>query len=266
MDFTAASSDEDFRFEIHADGEWRRRRRHHHDPAAVASCHVIDEVTRIAATCTILAPAELEHRTNTLLGQAADLLDAGVRVTWATAHIHVGPEDLHTAQTRMRLLARARTEWEINQLRLSQAVTYRNQLREDPTLVLAQLLLESPEAITQETVNIIPSVAEKVAAYAPGAAWVETAHLLEESFGKLAPDAKQFVIDRLCTALTEFGAEAATRRLKEAHGGTPLGTQPAGSVGLPGEFVTSTDCAGPVPPPAARHDNSSGPSGSQPSV
>ncbi|GGX48858.1 hypothetical protein GCM10010353_73180 [Streptomyces chryseus] len=178
---------------------------------------MIDEVTRLAATCPILAPTELEHRANAYLGQTADLPDTRVRVNWAAVHVHVAPEDLHAAQARMRLRARARADWEINQLRVAQLVAYRDQLREDPTLVLAQLLLESPEAVSEQTVDIIPLVAEKVAAFAPGAAWVKTAHLLDESFGKLAPDAKQFVIDRLCTALTEFGGEVAAQRLKEAH-------------------------------------------------
>lgn len=146
----------------------------------------------------------------------------------------------------MRLRARARADWELKQLRVPQAAAYHDQLREDPTLVLAQLLLESPEAVTEQIVTIIPKVAEQVAAYAPGVAWVQIAYLLGERYGKLAPDAKQFVIDRLCTVATEFGGERIAQRLKDARG-----------------VVTPA-----TPSPAAEpvHDSWIGPSGSQPSV
>ncbi|MFE4589002.1 hypothetical protein [Streptomyces laurentii] len=137
---------------------------------------------------------------------------------WATVRVHVAPEELYAAHAQMRLRARARADSEIKQLRVAQAVAYRDQLRTDPTLLLAQLLLESPGAVNEETIGIVPIVAAQVAKFAPGAAWVQTAHLLEEWYRKLKPDAKQFVIERLCSALTEFEGEAAAQRLKEIHG------------------------------------------------
>ncbi|MER6389744.1 hypothetical protein ABT236_14850 [Streptomyces sp. NPDC001523] len=179
---------------------------------------MIGEFTRLAADCPILDYAELQHRANARFGREAVLPDEGVRLRWATVRVHVGPEDLHAAHAQMRLRARARTDSEIKQLRVAQAVAYRDQLRTDPTLLLAQLLLESPETVNAETIKIVPIVAGQVASFAPGATWVQTAHLLEEWYGKLKPDAKQFVIGRLCTALTEFEGEAAAQRLREIHG------------------------------------------------
>ncbi|GAB3113362.1 hypothetical protein GCM10027160_17130 [Streptomyces calidiresistens] len=138
-------------------------------------------------------------------------------VDWAVVQVYVSPEDLHAAQSRIQLRARARADWELKQLRVVQAVAYRDQLREDPTLILAQLLLESPATFSDQTLAMIPKVAARVSAYAPGAEWVQTAHLLNEWYGGLAPDAKQFVIDRLCTVAREFGGEGVAQRLKEAH-------------------------------------------------
>ncbi|MEV0873609.1 MULTISPECIES: hypothetical protein [Streptomyces] len=216
--FTVSSADDGFRFDVRVEGRWQRSRSRHHNPEAVASSYVIGEFTRLAADCRILDYAELQHRANARLGREAVLADEGVRVRWATVRVHVTAEDLNSAHAQMRLRARARADSEIKQLRVAQAVAYRDQLRTDPTLVLAQLLLESPETVNADTVKIVPIVAEQVAMFAPGAAWVQTAHLLEEWYGKLKPDAKQFVIGRLCTALTEFEGEAAAERLKEIHG------------------------------------------------
>ncbi len=45
------------------------------------------------------------------------------------------------------------------------------------------------------------------------------AQLLEKSFGELPPDAKQFIIDRICSGLMEFkGAEDAASRIRQVHG------------------------------------------------
>jgi hypothetical protein len=47
---------------------------------------------------------------------------------------------------------------------------------------------------------------------------VKTAQLLEKSFGELPPDAKQFIIDRICSGLMEFrGTEEAARSIMEVH-------------------------------------------------
>ncbi|WP_131589640.1 hypothetical protein [Streptomyces seoulensis] len=225
MDFTAASADEGFRFAVHVQGQWRRRGRRHYAPAAAAASHVIDDITKLAAGFSILSPTALQERANARLGRPARLPSEGVSVTWALVQIHVTPEDLEAAQSRIRVRAQARADAELKQLRITQAAAYRDQLREDPTLALAQLLLESPEAVTEQTVTIIPKIAEQVAAYAPGAAWVQTAHLLAEWYGTMPPDAKQFVIDRLCTVASEFAGEEVAQRLKGVYG-SPTGDEP----------------------------------------
>jgi len=217
--FTVESADEGYRFDVRTEGEWHRTGRHR-DPAAAAARHVIDEVARLASTCSILAPAELEYRANACLGRPVDLPEAGVRLMWAAVHVHVAPDDLHDARAHLRARARARAAHQEQQLRIAQAVAYRDLLREDPTLALAQMLLENPTAVNGQTATLVEQLSQCVATYAPGAAWVETAQVLQESFGNLAPDAKQFVVDRFCTALTEFGQKRAAQRIRQAHGFT----------------------------------------------
>ncbi len=244
VDFTAASADEGFRFIVQAEGRWRGRgRRLHHAPEAVAVAHVVDKFSEMAAACPIVAARELQLRANARLSRRADIPADRVRVDWAAVQVYVSPEDLHMAQDRVRLRARARTDSELRQLRFVQTLAYRDQLREDPTLVLAQLLLDSPAAVTDQTLSMLPKIATCVASYAPGAAWVQTAHLLDQWYGGLAPDAKQFVIDRLCTVAREFGGERIAQRLQDAHRGADS----------------------PAPAEKSVHETSTGPSGNQPS-
>ncbi|MEU8975629.1 hypothetical protein AB0D11_41615 [Streptomyces monashensis] len=219
LDFTADSTDQGFRFNVSAEGQWRNTSRHH-NPAAAASCHVIDEVAQLAATCSILAPAELQNRANARLGQSVPLTERGIRLNWAIVHVHVTAEDMDTARNQTRLRARIRMERELEQLQMTQALVYRDHLREDPTLVLAQMLLTSPETVSDQTIDIIPKLAEQVAAHAPGAAWVQTARLLDKWFGGMAPDAKRFIIDRMCTVAAEFGGERIAQQLQDVHQAT----------------------------------------------
>lgn len=217
--FQAASAD-GFSFDITAHGRWRRTALRQHNPQSATASYVIDEVSRLAVTCSVLAAPALTHKANAHLGQAVRIPGLGVRMQWASVHIEVDPEIERQAKTRMRLRARAKEDLEDRQLRIAQAVILRDLLREDPTLALAHLLLESPGTVTgQAAVSTIKEIGEQVAAYAPGAAWVKTAQLLEKSFGELPPDAKQFIIDRICSGLAEFrGAEEAAHRIMQAHG------------------------------------------------
>ncbi|MEU8719557.1 hypothetical protein [Streptomyces antimycoticus] len=222
--FTAASAEGGYRFDVHATGQWLETGApFHQNPAAAAACHVLDRVTELAAVCSVLSHAELEYRANALLGQPADLASASVRVQWVAVHVHARPEDLIDAQTHERLRAKARAAQEEQQLRVAQYVGFRDLLREDPTIALAQLLLENPAAFTPQTVNTMGEIARQVASHAPGAAWVETARLLEKSFGGLPADAQQFIVDRLCTVLMEFGAKAPAERLRTVHRVTEAG-------------------------------------------
>jgi hypothetical protein len=217
--FPAASAD-GFNFDVRAYGRWRRTALRQHDPGSAATSYVIDEVNRLALTCSVLAASALTYKANAHLGRAAKIPELGVRMQWAHVHIEVDPEVQRQADTRLALRAHAKSDWEDRQLRIEQAVTFRDLLREDPTLALAHVLLESPGTTTaQAAISAIKEVGEQVAAYAPGAAWVKTAQLLEKSFGDLPPDAKRFIIDRICTGLMEFkGAEEAAHHIKQVHG------------------------------------------------
>lgn len=218
MDFTAVSTDGSI-FNVHADGRWRRRGLGQHDPESATASYVIDKVSQLAADCPILASATLERKANAHLGRAANVVGLAVRMRWARVHIDVDPEIRHEAQTRMRLIVQAKAEREDKQLRIGQAVVLRDLLREDPTLALAHLLLECPGKIDNQTIGgTIKAIGEQIAAYAPGAAWVKTAQMLEKSFGELAPDARQAIINRICRTLTEFGEQEVAQHIMEAHG------------------------------------------------
>ncbi len=59
------------------------------------------------------------------------------------------------------------------------------------------MLLEVPGQLDDKAVELVQSLGDRVAAYAPGAARVRTATLLEKTFRSLVPDAKSYVVDRL---------------------------------------------------------------------
>lgn len=125
---------------------------------------------------------------------------------------------LHEAYNLMRLRARARIELGDRKLRISQASTFRDLLREDPTLALAYILLETPEKIgSLDSGKIIKAVGEQVAAYSPGSTWVKTAQLLEKTFGELPNDEKQAMIDRICKVMMEFGERPTAEHLQETY-------------------------------------------------
>ncbi|MBV2151275.1 hypothetical protein [Kitasatospora sp. SUK 42] len=188
---------------MRADGQWQQRGRHR-DPAAAAASYVIDAVASLALDCPLLAPARLEARANTLLGQPAVMPEGSSRLLWAAVHVNVTPEDFHDAQAELRHRARSRAHLQSQRKQVDHAVAYLNLLRADPTLAMVQQMLDSPNASTAEIVARFDAVAEKVAAYAPGGRWVRTVGLLEKTFGALDEDAQRYVVDRVCSALSEF--------------------------------------------------------------
>ena len=218
LSFTVASAEGGYRFDVRTEGVWTRAwRTRQHNPGAAAASHVMDEVTQLAKTTSILAAAELQSRANTRLGLPADLCDTGVRMQWATIHVHARPEDVLDAQSRERAAASARLRREEQQHRINQYADFRDLLREDPTLALAQLLLEDPTSIASTGADLLSQISGYVATFAPGAQWVQTARLLEAAFGELKPDAKQFIVDRFCMALMEFGAKESAEHLRAVH-------------------------------------------------
>jgi hypothetical protein len=225
-----STSVDGFTMVVRVDGRWRRRSLWQHDPESAAASYVIDEISHLTVSRSVLAASALERMANARLGRPANVRSLGIRVRWAHVHIDVDPEVQSEAQNRMRLLARAKADREDKQLRMAQAVALRDLLRKDPTLALAYLLLESPEKIDSHAISrTIKTVGEQIAAYAPGAAWIKTAQLLEKSFGELAPDAKQAIINRICRTLTEFGEKEAARHIEQTHGLAPLESTVDGS-------------------------------------
>ena len=238
MEFPVPSAD-GFIFTARAEGRWRRKGFRQRDPESAAASYVIDEVGRLAGTCSVLASASLERKANARLGRASDILRLGVRMQWARVQIDVEPEDQYNARIYMRSLADAKSEWQLRQMRIAQAVALRDLLREDPTLALAQLLLESPTKIDDHVISIIDAIGDQVAAYAPGAPWVKTARLLEKSFATLPLDAKRFIVDRICMVLTEFGASEEAQHIMRAHGYVGSRPSPSQPSETPGDLQRS---------------------------
>jgi hypothetical protein len=100
------------------------------------------------------------------------------------------------------------------QLVLDRITTFRDCLREDPTLALAQMLLETPAEVSRETLDTMQSVATLVAAHAPGAEAVAIAQLLRDFTATLKPDAKVFIIERLCEVLVAFGGAEPAKQIR----------------------------------------------------
>jgi hypothetical protein len=93
-------------------------------------------------------------------------------------------------------------------------MVFRDCLREDPTIALAQMLLETPAALTQETLSMLDAVGSRVAAYAPGREVVEVVQLLRDFTANLEPGAKKFMVDRLCAVLIEFGGRGTAEEIR----------------------------------------------------
>ena len=217
VEFPAESAD-GYLFKARVDGRWRRRGLRQHDPESVAASYVIDKVRSLAISHSVLAATSLERQASARLGRGANVEGLGTRVVWARVCIDVDPEIQSEAYTLMRLRAREKADLEDRKLRIAQAVALRDLLREDPTLALAHLLLETPEKIdTQALKGTMKAIGEQVAAHAPGGTWVKTAQLLERSFGGLPTDEKQAIIDRICKTLTEFGVKEAAEHIEESY-------------------------------------------------
>jgi hypothetical protein len=165
---------------------------------------VIDAVAPLALDCPLLSPARLEARANTLLGEPAVIPGGSSRLLWAAIRVNVTPEDFHDAQVELRRRTRTRAHRQAQQEKVDHAVAYLNLLRSDPTLAMVQQLLDNPNASTADLAARFDAVAEKVATYAPGGRWVRTVGLLERTFGALDEDAQRYVVDRVCSALSEF--------------------------------------------------------------
>ncbi len=98
-------------------------------------------------------------------------------------------------------------------LRIARIISFRNGLREDPTLALAQMLLETPANVSPETLNTMETIATRIAANAPGAEAVAITQVVRDFIADLKPDAKQFIAERLCTVLVEFGGTLQAKQI-----------------------------------------------------
>ncbi|MFC5147133.1 hypothetical protein [Streptomyces aureoversilis] len=174
---------------------------------------MIEQVEALARPLSVLEHHRLQHQANAVLGQAVSLAH-GFWVRWASVYVHVLPQDLGALLDAQRRQLAAKLADETERLRIERIISFRNSLREDPTLALAQMLLESPAAVTPSTFDTMESIASRVAAYAPGAKAVAVAQLLRDFTAELKPDAKQFIADRLCTVLVEFGGTAEAEELR----------------------------------------------------
>jgi hypothetical protein len=215
--FRVESSDDGFYFKVSAGGTWLRRSFRLRNPESIAVTRVINDITGLCRKHSILAVAALEHKLNAHMSRA--MRAPGLKIQRAQVNLHVESEDQFEVKSRIRLRARAKIDHEIKQLEIAELLSFRDMLREDPTIAYAQLLLKSPEKILDDSVTKkIKEIGEQIATYAPGAAWVRTAQLLDNSFGQLPIDAKKTIIERVCDVLMEFGMEIEARNIMQVHG------------------------------------------------
>jgi len=211
--FTARSADAGYLFGVDVEGLWEERAKHpHHDPEAVAAAYVIEEVGRLACSLSLFEGAQLQDRSNRLLGKPVTLPHHTLRVIWATVHVRAEASDISDLVEMQRRRASAKRADDEMRIRIERITAFRDSLRDDPTLALAQMLLETPGAVSPETLDTMQSVAMYMASSAPGAE-VAIAQLLKAFVEDMKPDAKQYIVERLCEVLVEFGGGDAANQI-----------------------------------------------------
>jgi len=208
------SSDHGYLFSIDIDGTWGQEPRSKQaNPTSVALSHVIEHLERLAETHGLLQYKLLEHRANCLLGQPTDLADH-VHLVRASVHVTAGSQDLADIAAIERRRSEAARADEAIRSRVQRLMVFRDCLREDPTIALAQMLLETPAALTPATLSLLDEVGSRVAAYAPGRETVEVVRLLRDFTANLQPGEKKFIVERLFDVLIEFGGRPTAEKIR----------------------------------------------------
>jgi hypothetical protein len=212
--FTAESSDLSYLFSIDLESLWEQRASsRQRNPESMVIDHVMKHVERLATEHSLLQYKRLEHRANCLLGRPAGLADR-IQVITAVIHVDPDPRDITEILTALRRHEAAKRANDVMRARIELFAMFRDHLRNDPTIALAQMLLETPSKVDSETLQTMESVASRIAAYAPGSETVAIAQSLKEFMENLDPDKKKYIIDRLYTVLIEFGARGPAERIQ----------------------------------------------------
>jgi hypothetical protein len=212
--FTAESADQGYLFSIDLESLWQQRTRSsQHNPESAVIAHVMKQVECLAKEHSLLQHKRLEHRANTLLGRPEGLADH-IQVITAVIHVNPEPGDITEILATHRRHETAKHANENMRSRIELLVMFRDHLRQDPTIALAQMLLETPSKVDSATLQTMESVASRIAAYSPGAETVAIAQLLRDFTGNMDPGKKKYIIDRLCTVLIEFGARGPAERIQ----------------------------------------------------
>jgi hypothetical protein len=210
----AESADDGYLFCLDINGFWEERTRHgNHNAESVVNSYVIEQIEPLAGSLSLLEYDRLEHKLNSLLGRPVSL-PGRIRLLWARVRVHAQPDDIGDLLEARRHRVAARRADEEMRMRIDRIIAFRNCLRDDPTLALAQMLLETPDKVTPETLATMESIAERIAEYAPGANSVVIAQLLRDFTANLKPDAKIFIAERLCKVLVEFGGAEPAEQIR----------------------------------------------------
>lgn len=213
--FTAHSADDGYYFQLEVEGRWEERARTpHRNPESVAATHVIELVRSLACSIPLLERERLQHQANSVLGQPVNVPDHSLRLLWAQVRVYANPDDVDDLLDAQRHRHALRRAAEAKRVKIEHIAAFRDSLREDPTLALAQMLLETPTAITHETIENLELVTQRVAANSPRVKTIVIAQLLRDFVAGLKPDAKQLIVDRLCTALVEFGGHEQAEKIR----------------------------------------------------
>ena len=212
--YQVESADHGYLFYLDIDGSWTERaKRGHHNPESVAFSYAVEQIDCVAGSLSLLQHDRLEQQVNARLGRPENL-SGGIRLLWASVNVHAQPQDVGDLLEVGRRQVESKRAAEEMRLRIDRIITFRDCLREDPTLALAQMLLEAPAKVSSETLDTMQSIAMHIAAYAPGAEAVAIAQLLRDFTATLKPDAKIFIAERLCKVLVEFGGAEPAEQIR----------------------------------------------------
>jgi hypothetical protein len=215
--FTAESAESGYLFPIDLESLWQQgARSSQHNPESAVTAHVIRHVECLAKEHSLLQYKRLEHRANSLLGRPEGLADH-IQVITAVIHVNPEPGDITDIIAARRRHEAAKHANENMRSRIELFAMFRDHLRQDPTIALAQMLLETPSKVDSATLQTMESVASRVAAYSPGAETVAIAQLLRDFTENMDPDKKKYIMDRLCTVLIEFGARGPAERIQRLY-------------------------------------------------
>lgn len=103
---------------------------------------MIEQIELLAKPLALLHYDRLQHQANAILGRPIRIHQYDLRLLWASLSVHAKPDDIESLLDAQRKRFAARQADQETRIRIERIATFRDALREDPTLALAQMLLD----------------------------------------------------------------------------------------------------------------------------